>query len=58
MSKVNFQHMLNLQMDEAFDGRIAKRCSQYYYKNLFGQMIESDTKAFQSPSKLFAPAVI
>ena len=38
-------------MDQALGGRITKRCSQYCYKNLFGQLIENDTKAFQSPLK-------
>ena len=53
-----FHHVLNLQIDSASGCWIKKRCSQDCCKNFFGQMIESDARAFQSSLKcrLFDPS--
>ena len=50
--------MLNLQIDSASGCWIKKRCSQDCSKHFFGQMIESDARAFQSSLKcrLFDPS--
>ena len=43
--------MLNFQIDSASGCWTKKRCSQDCCKNFFGQMIESDVRAFQSSLK-------
>ena len=43
--------MLNLQIDSASGCWTKKRCSQDCCKNFFGQIIESDARAFQSSLK-------
>ena len=50
--------MLNLQIDSASGCWIKKRCSQDFCKNFFGQMIESEARAFQRSLKcrLFDPS--
>ena len=50
--------MLNLQIDSASGCWIKKRCSQDCCKNFFGQVIESDARAFQTSLKcrLFDPS--